>query len=179
MRTEETKIYKFEELSEEAKDRALEDWCAFLFDSGFAWADEYFDSIKEGIKAFDCDLKDWSIDWLDENRSSVKVSAWETGEDEEERDLEAILTDDYKEKIFSEGGCPFTGFCGDEDFLDPIRDFLKKPDKETTMEELMRDCAYSVRVQAKISAKEQMTEEYFIDHAEVNNFEFTEDGKRW
>ena len=178
MRTEETKIYKFEELSEEAKERALKAWVDSIHE--FFWMDEYFDSIKEGIRAFDCTLDDYNIDWLDTSRSSFKVNSW--GLEEfmtRDRDLGTILNEDYKNKIYSEGGCPFTGFCGDEDFLDPIRAFLKNPDKETTMEELMDDCVYSVLLAASKEAEHQTTEEYFTDHADADGFEFTEDGKMW
>ena len=175
MRIKETKVYEYNELSEEAKETALDEWIDSI--SEFVWMDEYLDSIQAGLKAFDCTLDDYNIDWLDTNRTSIKISAWDLEEDKEERDIETVLNEDYKDVIFSKDGCPFTGFCGDENFLDPIRAFLKNPDKETTMKELMDDCVYSVLTAARKDAEYQMTEEYFIDHADANNFEFTEDGK--
>jgi hypothetical protein len=38
--------------------------------------------------------------------------------------------------------CPFTGFCGDEDLMQPIRDFIAEPITGIDMADLLGDCIY-------------------------------------
>lgn len=73
--------------------------------------------------------------------------------------------------------CPFTGFCGDEDLLDPIWKFLEKPDG-TTFEELIGECMDSLTKSVVADMEYQESFEYFEEHCSGNEYEFTEDGKR-
>lgn len=43
-------------------------------------------------------------------------------------------------RILWEDCCPLTGVCYDEDILEPIRKYLKKPDKTITLKDLIEDC---------------------------------------
>lgn len=58
MRQETINIYRFEELSDDAKEKARE-W--FRTDYEFTWSDENLDSIKVFCNVFDVTLRDWSV----------------------------------------------------------------------------------------------------------------------
>lgn len=46
-----------------------------------------------------------------------------------------------RSKILWEDCCPLTGVCYDEDILNPIREYLKKPDMNLTLKDLLEECA--------------------------------------
>lgn len=50
------------------------------------------------------------------------------------------LTKTRYSKIMRISECPLTGVCYDEDILDPIREFLKKPDMKKSLADLIDDC---------------------------------------
>lgn len=70
--------------------------------------------------------------------------------------------------------CPLTGVCFDEDYLDALRKAIRDGE---TLQEAFKGLAdvYERLVEAEIES--QNTEEYFIEHAETNDWQFTEDGE--
>ena len=58
MKTIETTVYSFDELSDEAKEKARE-W--FISEDPFAWGDEWLDSIKTFCNHFNVKLKSWNV----------------------------------------------------------------------------------------------------------------------
>jgi hypothetical protein len=72
--------------------------------------------------------------------------------------------------------CPFTGFCGDEDILAPVWEFLKQPDPRMTFEILMNDCADSLTHAVVAEMESQESFDYFKEHAQANEYQFLEDG---
>jgi hypothetical protein len=80
--------------------------------------------------------------------------------------------------FFKETCCPFTGYCGDEDFLDPIREFILDPCKYTTLPDLIESCIEEVLESMENDYDNQMSDEYLTEYAEVNGYQFTENGKR-
>lgn len=50
------------------------------------------------------------------------------------------LTKKRCSRILWEDCCPLTGVCYDEDILEPIREFLKKPDMNLTLKDLLEKC---------------------------------------
>ena len=79
------------------------------------------------------------------------------------------------------GCCPLTGFCSDEDIIDPLRKFVAGgflKDRATTLEDLLKDCVHSWLEAFEAEYEDQQTLEYFIDMAQVNEWEFDENGNR-
>ena len=74
--------------------------------------------------------------------------------------------------------CPFTGFCGDEDLLAPIWEFLRHPRNDVSFAQLMESCADSLTKSVTADMEAQESLEYFIDHAQANEYGFTADGAR-
>ena len=78
--------------------------------------------------------------------------------------------------IQKETSCNLTGVCYDDDFLKPIYDFLQKPTKNKTFEDIISDCFYCLKnsIESEIEAKQ--TIESFAELCDMNNYYFTEDG---
>jgi hypothetical protein len=69
-----------------------------------------------------------------------------------------------------------TGYCADDSLIEPIIEYLKKPNMELSYAELMDNCVYNW---AKMSQKDydfSISEEFFIEECEANEWEFDEDG---
>lgn len=205
----ETEVFKFEELSDSAKEKAR-DWYRGVMDSnGFDWSGEVSDTLKAFENEFPARAKDWEY-----SSHSYDVNSEFTG-DETVAELSGVrlrtyllnnhydalygfrvygglsssfLTRDevtrYRKSsnikrvsriIRGETDCPFTGVCYDYSILQPIRDFIKKPDGRT-FADLMQDCFDSLFSDAQ-SEWEASYENENVDEAIVaNEYEFTADG---
>ena len=182
MRTIEIKAYKFDELSDDAKETAIEN---FTYDMEYFGSDDVLNSIQQALKHFDSSLEDYSIDWLNANSSHFKISM-----NEDIAELSHIRLWKYIHncgmlsyyckyskglKNTLDGNCPFTGVCFDEDFLDEIREFMKKPDRRT-FKDLLYNAVENVLQAAQKDYEEQFEENYLSDHFDANRFEFDENG---
>ena len=177
MKTIKINIYKFDELSETAKEKALND---YRNDFDFFWTDEGFESIEKGLDYFDFSIHDYEIDYLDINRCFIKI---DNNESQNIENIEYIrlykyLVNnylDYKPELLK-GNCPFTGYCVDESFLDPIRKFINKP-YSINFRELMDECVYSALKDIVSDCEYQYSDEGIIETILANDYDFTEDGK--
>ena len=71
--------------------------------------------------------------------------------------------------------CGFTGYCADDDYLDSLLDDIRGGCTLSEALHNLSDCAAHL---LESEQKDQASEEYFIDHADANEFKFTEDGNR-
>jgi len=76
-----------------------------------------------------------------------------------------------------ETSCVLTGYCIDDNILDPIYEFLKKPDPKTTFSGLMKTCLQAWLKAVSKDYKFCHTLEYFAEAADANGWEFTEEGE--
>lgn len=185
MRTIEVKLYKFDELSEAAQEKALNKWNEGNID--IPWMDENFDSMRKGLEFYDFELKDWSFDYYNASNGYFKIHSRHYYD--EIKELSGVRLWKYLQNNYStyrckykgemketiSGGCPFTGYCVDENFLDPIRAFLKKPTDITFME-LMEQCVHECAKAIEMNYEYSQSMEYFKETCEANEYEFTEDG---
>lgn len=161
--TIEKTAYKFEELSENAKDN-------FRYSIGFFSSDDYLKTIRKGVEYLSFKLVNYSIDWDCFNGCYIKVSCefYELNSEEIEHinnyinELKAKI-DDY----------PLTGFCADYNFIKALRNIESLEDYELMVKnaclEIIKDgCNYY---------QELLTDEAIIDHCEFNNYEFEENGE--
>jgi len=86
------------------------------------------------------------------------------------------FSNSYYSAIQLENSCPLTGYCVDDDTLQPVFDFMKKPDS-TTFEELMGNCLDNWLKACENDYEYSNSMEFFLDQAEANEYEFTEDGE--
>jgi hypothetical protein len=197
MRTATIKVYKVDELSEKAKEKAFNDFCC---------TSDYFSASEN-----ESTLKEF------ENLFPIKVKQWEYGfqgsyinyefTDDEIEELSGIRllkylynnywTDLFKGKYYSKGRyidgkytyksrrskaifehcCVLTGYCIDDDILDPIYNFLKKPEAHITFNDLMDDCLQSWIKACENDYEAYFSMESFEDMAQANEWEFKENGE--
>lgn len=191
MRVIEAKVYTLDELSVSAQENAHNEYLARK-DYDFS---EAMDSIKEGLKHFDFKLVDWDIEYYCASNAWFKIeytNNYYTENDKEElvgvrlwkylhnqNFLQYICKYDRKCKPLLDGNCPFTGVCYDENFLDPIREFVKLPSSVINFKDLMKDCVRSVLKSIEDEYDYQSSFEYFKKEAEDDGYEFYDDGSRY
>lgn len=197
------KVYCYNELSNSAQQEAHRN---YLSDFQLDWSGEYLDSIEKGLEAFGAKLTAWSLDFSCPSRSSWKIDMYYDDLEITGVRLRTWLLNRYANNLyerkgygkyqqferygkkvwdyprrskisFVESDCPFTGFCADDEFLVPIREFIKKPCNHTTFEELLNSCVESVIHAAAQEYEHETSEEYFIELCEMNSYEFYENGE--
>lgn len=179
------KIYQFDELSEKAQEKAIQDYIDS--EREYSWMDDNIESIKQGLTHFGFSMGNrYRIEYASANRSYVPIE----GHDDEVRELSGVrlwkyLTNNHldywckyekKRKPLLEGNCPFTGYCVDENFLDPIRNFMKKP-TDISFIELMEECVYEGLKAIEVDFDYQNSEEYATEELQNRGSDYFEDGR--
>jgi hypothetical protein len=171
-RTIEVTLYKYNELEERAQERARDaarerGWY------GDAWADEWRSTIDKGADALDFKVKDWSVGAYSHTYCTIEIA------DDDVAELAGVrawkyLTTHYADAIEKE--CPFTGVMGDEQFLDPLRAFLKRPNTTSTVQDILEECAGAWARGWRDDMEFQTSDEYVAEDLEANEREFHENG---
>lgn len=188
MRTEEIKIYKFDELSDEAKERARDKVREERSQYDF-WGEERRDSYEKAEDLYD-QLHNIEGEisgarlyaWIENNLSyiwdkrcyyskhtdgSIKKNWWSYKYDCTKYRMSRIKVANTIEH------CPLTGVTYDFDFLAPIMEFMKKPDSSTTNLDLQLPSYEDVYQR---DWEWMNSDEYIDEEIEANDYEFTEDG---
>lgn len=84
----------------------------------------------------------------------------------------------YYSAIQKDTSCVLTGMCFDDDILQPVYDFLKKPNGQDFYD-LMDSCFDAWCKTAKDELQSELSFEYFEGIAEANEYEFLENGERY
>ncbi len=173
MRTIEKTVYKFSELSDSAKQKALNNYC---YSTEFYWSDDYLRTIRYALNYFDIELKNYSIDWGNTSWN-VRISEHNNSELSGVR-LYKYLNNRYNVELLK-NECKFTGFCADIDFMEPIYRFLQRPCKYTNLQEILNYCVDSVISAGCKDYEYQLSEESFSEMCEAYEWEFYENGNRF
>jgi len=193
MRIIETEVFEFDELSDEAKEMAI---TGFREDEYF-WGEDDRKTLEEFEKIFPVKVGRWEYGychsyinfemdtWVDNDvLSFTGVRLLKYLVNHYWHNLfkgKFICGDKYPKfrhsKVIFDNSCVLTGCCLDMDILNPIYEFLKKPDEHTTLEELMRDCLQSWLSACDNEVEYQNSDEAIIERIEANSYEFTKDGK--
>ena len=196
MRTIETLVYEFHELSETAQQRAYE---KSLDSFEMSWTSENSESLAEFCREFPVTAKDWSYG----NAASIS-SVIHYGEYEKEvwelsglrlrtwllNNFHNVLYKGkyihlpiqgrhvfkYSKAMIEESCCPFTGYCMDDTLMDPIWGFIRKPDNRT-LEDILGECLWSWVQACQKDYEWQTSFDAFKEDCEANKWEFTEDGE--
>ena len=171
MRHAQVKVYKFSELSADAKERAKSDHAAAL---GYAWDDEAIDSLKALAVHFGGKVSDYEIDFWQTRPSHASFDMPEL----DEADIRAKLAElgSYDQKTLKgHGDCKLTGYCADEDAIDGFRAAFRKGESDLTA--LMDEAFDSWLKAAQADCEYQYSDEAFAEHCEANNYEFDESGE--
>lgn len=192
--------YAFSELSDKAKERAIEDYRNAV---GYAWADDALASIKALAAHFGGKVKDYEIDWWSAARSHMTFDmpdADNVGNDNLPDSIQRSIghsdaTDDDVKAAYEKwleakiatlgdfnpitlkghGSCVLTGYSADEDAIDGLRQAWHKGERD--LDKLMQAAFDSWMEAAEADYEAQYEEATFAEHCDANEYEFDEDGK--
>jgi len=178
--------FKLDELPEHVQRSVLDTWRE---NDCFPWGEEWKDSLNGFARIAPIDVKRWEVcGW---GRSYIDFSMdtrghWTStkGESEDWADeMTGLRLWKYLRRTFGRilhKDCPFTGYCGDEDILKPIRDAIKGHPSllvRTTLRDVMRSC-----LEAWVEGYEKDLEHWYSDECirediEANEHRFDEEGQ--
>lgn len=173
MKTVEIKVYRFDELSDEAKEKAKQDNATLW---GYAWQDEAIASLKAMAEAFGAKLRDYEVDFSNSSHSGAKFDAPNLSRREIKKILAGLGSYDPK-TLKGNGDCKLTGFCMDEDALDGFRRAFEGG--ESDLNALLQAGFDSWLKAAQDDYEGQYQDEQFAEYCEANGYEFNEDGSRF
>lgn len=175
METVEIKVYSFDELPEEAKEKALLDYACAV---PYFWGNDAIKSIQTLAEKFNSRLSYYSIDWLEKHRSSWSFEVPHYMDDITEQELKEIIdslgTFD-KETLKGHGDCVLTGYCADEDAIDGLRKAYFQGERD--IKELLMSAMDSLFDSCQSDYEYQLSEKGYSEHCETNGYRFTEDGE--
>lgn len=165
-------VYKFSELSDRAKEHALDRYRSSGDD--YFWGGDALASIEALAKHFGGRVRDYSLDWLDYNRSYMSFDMPGMGREEIE-ELLAQLGSYNKDTLRGDGECRLTGYCMDEDAIYGFRKAFHAGESDLTA---LMEAAYETFIRAAVAdAEYQYSMEGYAEMAEANDYDFTEDGE--
>lgn len=205
-----TKVYKFIELNEEAKQYCISQR-RNTDNSTPAWTDENFNSLKAFAEIFPVKIKkscygsrsegvDYNFTESDsiENLSGQRLatyiwnnykrllykgkyfSLWSKTEKSYKhyKDGYPVLKQRHS-KVQLENSCVMTGYCMDDNILNPVYNFLKKPSANINFTDLLDDC-FSEWVEAcNADVEYQDSDEYIENEIISNDADYTKNGKQF
>ena len=183
MRTIEISIYKFSELSDESKRKALDIFEPFV---DHIWVDVY-ETIQKFCEIFG--VKTGS-NYFDVRTSNIDDNILElTGQRLRTYLINNFYSEIYKpktyykgvnkkrkSKIFVNNDCVLTGVCYDHDMLEGIYNFIQKPCNHTNFKDLIGNAFHDLRKSVEDEASYRYSDEAKIEDIEANDYEFYEDG---
>ena len=207
MRTVRTKVYQFNELTETAKQKAIQ-WYRNGNDDADFFTGEIVASIKAVAELFNLkfgreysDIRTSHIDdnilqlkgvrlykWLVNNYSSQWTDANYISKHKDGSFKNSYFEYKYdcikyrKSRISGTNNlenCPLTGVCYDMDIMQPVIDFIKKPDLSTTFEDLTQSIESAISKTFKNNEDWINSDEYITEQIQSNEYEFTADGNRF
>ena len=184
-------LYQITELSEEAKEKAHNEWLYSRYFYG--WTDENRKTLDTFCECFGIVCGHWrydeihySYDYRSRQKDYIdKLSGWRLATYLTNHHWNDLCTPKYfwkgmkgrKSRIFVDTCCPLTGYYIDDCILDPIYKFLKSPTENVTFDDLMNDCLDSFFRACRDDMESTQTLEYFTEESNANNWEYLSDGK--
>lgn len=195
------KIYTYEELSKEAKEKAFHDFCC---DDDYPWGEDNKTTLEEFEKIFPI----CNVNWEYGNRVYFNM---DMDADTEIKELSGIrllkyLWNNYSNKLYKgkyystkgyydlnkkyhykyryskvikDTSCVLTGYYMDDIILDPIYKFMSNPSENITFYDLMQKCLNSWVNACNEDFDSYYSEENFKELCEANEWEFLSDGKMY
>lgn len=181
-------IFPLEELSAKARATAYHEW---LKDFEYPWSCDNHNTLDAFEHIFNIKVTNWSYDACGYN---YRFTSHYSGEEEELNGIRLLkyivnnywhilfkpktyyLKGNYKKqrksRVFTDNCCVLTGYCIDDDILQPVYDFLKFPDTRTTLYDLMDRCLDNFFKSCCDDMEYQCSEENFEESCEANGYEF-------
>ena len=184
------KAFKFDELSEKAKENARKNYRRECECDQLPWADENSESIRKICKALNCsyEIDSYNHCFLtfqgeDEVLTLKGARAYKyVWNNFIEPNLKGKYISNghknYYSKVTKEFNCPFTGYCADMLLLDAFnvwKDDLRE--FETTVECFLNRVGYAIENFLDSEEEYYDSDEYVEDMIIANDYEFDEDGE--
>lgn len=190
VRTETIEHYAYGDLEPESQERARDAYREASAGWGYAWCEEWNDSLAEWCEALSIAWSDvsWGVTaygqtWGGLREPSSVVSRLQglcNGSSDSEELTGVRLWKWFHNQTdwpgLVAGCCPLTGYCGDEPLLDPIREFLAKPAPYVTLSDILDDCLSRWAFAFRDDLEFQDSDEYVVESIEANDYTFTIDG---
>lgn len=219
MKTVEINLYKFEELSERAKQTAIEHHRNNNFE--YFWADENRQTLEKFAEIFPIKVTNWSYGGRGEGVDFHFTCSDEIEELTGQR-LATYIWNNYKTDLFKgkyfhsqkfgltdhklnhrrvksrqittncpnmgkwsnsyysaillDSCCVLTGYCMDDEILNPIYNFLNKPIENISFRDLLESCFDCWVTACNNDIEYQNSDEYISDEIINNDCDFEEDG---
>lgn len=162
MRTVETKVYLFDELSETAKDKARQWYLSCdTIDAQFAW-----DCLKDDAKTIGLNID--SIDTHKANKGSFIISAIDCAEKiikEHGKDCETYKT--------------ASKFLEDRKAIECDSEYQEETEHDNLENEFLHDLLEDYRIMLEKDIDYMQSSEYVDENIRINEYEFTEEGNRF
>lgn len=195
-------VYSFEELSEEAKEKAIE---SFRLAIDFPYREEAINSIEKISKAMNCDAEYYSYDGICYSVEFISKE-YEDIETIQGKRAYAYIVNNYlmpnksykiywkNRCIYTDGrknpkrksnlfynwdDCPFTGYGMDYCFIEAWKNWEKNFNKYSTVGEFINLVADTLGKAWTEDNEYQLTDESIINMIEANDYEFFENGKQF
>lgn len=187
-------VYKFSELSDDAKESAKDEYKESF---GYVWNMEALESIKALAKHFGGKVKNYSIEWWNPNGSWMDFDMPESEEiverfwngeksayDMNDSELESAAKESIKtlaEKLGAYdpetgkglGYCVLTGYCADENAIDGLRAGIKAG---KSLDESMQMAFKSWMKSCNEDYESFYSDGEFSEHSDSNGYWYDEDG---
>lgn len=214
MKTKTINVYTFDELSEEAKQKAIDNYRNSGMD--YFWGNDNEKTLNEFAGIFPITINNWQyggcrgdinfhmtcddeiielkgirlLKYLYNNYEHwlFKGKYYQSFCCEKEKDIKhhprlkneqlsnGKYFQSYYSKLQKDTCCVLTGYCIDDDILNPIYEFLKKPTDNINFEDLMQDCLDSWIKACSDDYEYQQSDEAISEHLEANEYEYDETG---
>jgi len=165
-------LYKFSELSQEAKDYAV---ARNAETDDYHWSSDALKSLKKFAEHFGAELKDYSIDYHNCSPSYVKFEL--PYEDYTSNELKKLIKDmgSFNKKTKRGlGDCKFTGVGSDEDAADGAR--IAYYAGERDLNELLQAGFRSWLKAAQSDYEYQLSEKGYAEYCDGNDVKFMSNG---
>lgn len=185
MRQETRTSYRIGELSEEAREKAVEHYR----NNGAEW--HWHDEARDTLEAF-CNMVGVKVLEYDIERADVRIA----GHDDVEikgltgarlmsylynRYYSTLYKPEYvnvkrRKSCVNTCDCPLTGYCMDYDILKPLLDAMSGRRYRDTYWDIVNDCLQSWAIAARKDYEYSLSDEYIIDHLQTNEAEYDING---
>lgn len=155
MRTIETTIFTFDELSDEAKERAIQQHRQCV---DYPWFSECLDSLKTFCDEFGVKVTDYTLS--DCYRASISTDATP-------KHFRGLKLSSFDREVMP------TGFCFDCDLRYSFYDEFKKTGDSF---HAFKDALETFLLAVRRDIEWHYSDEAITEHIEINGYEFTEDG---
>lgn len=177
-------VYKFNELSEKAQQNVLD---TFRHNQDYPWIYDNKACLDMFVKSFPfVEISNWEYgyrNYIDfvitndlEDLAGVRLWKWL------KNNFHDIVYTDYgkasphaTKSVFE--SCPLTGYCVDDDLLQPLRDFLTRPKQSVTLYTLIQDCLTAWMQACNNDYEYWQSEEAIKDDIDANDYEFYDNGE--